>query len=504
MFSILQKPHDSVTAEDLEILQNELEKHLVDIVTRSWDLEFELESLNSGSPAPTGPSGSAASLALGKLRNTIRANNSEHPENSNDAHKNGSSNTDATVPHNGANGINSADESISSEDSCTRSVDDDINSTESGSQAAQSQLAGASSKKRSLKDDRPSKRFRQNSSNSLNLGPVSFQKRPSQSKHRSKIVPSKFRNSSDESRINKKQLHKNEAPDKLWPFVEQFCVAPTDEQIRELEEMVKALDNDKDYFKIPPLGKRDGSTKDSPSKVDSIINETSNSSTAPATSSATGSKKKNAKNRKEAVEKAPDAGLGALTQRLVSSFIESPDETSTSNGPDDSSQPNSKKKANSNIAAANSGTSAKSKSTKKNIDLSKAKNLEQRIRQELEEHDILNQQDDLPYSSEDDEILRELIASQHELLSIQNQNKEFMNRLLIRARNYSELESEREKLREANADVIAAYHKLIQARQRKRNPTKKEKDVAWRALKVQEAIFDKCDELYLTGLAKQD
>lgn len=63
-----------------------------------------------------------------------------------------------------------------------------------------------------------------------------------------------------------------------------------------------------------------------------------------------------------------------------------------------------------------------------------------------------------------------------------------------------DLQNEREKLREANADVIAAYQRLVQAKQRKRNPSKKEKDAAIKALKVQEAIFRKCDELYLSGL----
>lgn len=45
------------------------------------------------------------------------------------------------------------------------------------------------------------------------------------------ILQSKFRNSIEESRPNKKQVLRNEAPDKLWPFVEQFCAAPTQKQL---------------------------------------------------------------------------------------------------------------------------------------------------------------------------------------------------------------------------------------------------------------------------------
>lgn len=212
--------------------------------------------------------------------------------------------------------------------------------------------------------------------------------------------------------------------------------------------MVEAIDNDKDYFKVPPLGKRD-----SPSKADNGLAKSQTSK-----------------------------GLGALTQRLVSSLIEDSESLeSPANDP-------AKKKKNTKPKGG------------KTIDVNNAKSLEKRIRQELEEYDILDHQDDIPYGSEEDEILRELVACQHELFSIQRQSKDYMQRLLKKAKRHLELENEREKLREANADVISAYQKLVQARQKKRNPTKKERDAAIKSLRVQEAIFRKCDELYLSGL----
>lgn len=233
--------------------------------------------------------------------------------------------------------------------------------------------------------------------------------------------------------------------------------------------MIKNMDNDKDYFKIPALGKKE-SLKDTPTKTDNLPSKNQ--------------RKSKSRNNDE------DTSLGALTQRLVSSLIEETDDMSNDTTKSGSEAPQSAKKKNS-----------KSKGGK-NIDINNAKNLEKRIRQELEEYDILTRQDDIPYTSEEDEILRELVASQHELLAIQRQNKESMQRLLEKAKVHLELENEREKLREANADVITAYHRLIQAKQRKRNPTKKEKDSAWKALKVQEAIYEKCDKLYLSGLKR--
>lgn len=483
MFSILQKPPDTANAEDLETLQTELERRLVEIVTQKWELERELATSNSTSPdlnnpstqstgssSSTAPSTLAASNLLGgKLRNSHRINQIDQSENSADGFKSSLFGLSNNGIIGSTSGTNSNEDSISSEESLVSSL---TSSTiiapfpESGSHNQATSSAQASGTKRSHKsnNDRPSKRFRQNSSNSISSTNV-HAKRPHHSKHRTKIVPSKFRTSSDDSRQNKKQIQKNEAPDKLWPFVELFCAAPTQEQISDLEEMIKAMDDDKDYFKVPALGK-----KDSPTKTDNT----------------------NARGQRRSKSRAGDeeASLGALTQRLVSSLIEESDEHGTDNSKSGSDASQSVKKKNS-----------KSKGGK-SIDMNNAKNLEERIRQGLEEYDILNHQDDIPYTSEEDEIFRELITSQHELLTIQRQNKDSMQRLLKKAKKHLELESEREKLREASADVISAYHRLIQAKQRKRNPSKREKDAAWRALKVQEAIFKKCDDLYLSSLAR--
>lgn len=487
MFSILQKPQDTVNAEDLETLQNELERCLVSVVTQKWELERDFIALNNTSPDLNNPSTTvgatnatsqqAPNILSGKLRNSHRVNS--HVENSVENSTDCFESSLFRLGNNGTlggstSGTNSNEDSVSSEGSLVSSLTSSTIITATVPDlGSQTQTTNSNNNQSGVKrshrftNDRPSKRFRQNSS-----ATGAFTKRPPHSKHRSKIVPSKFRNSLEESRPNKKQILKNEAPDKLWPFVEQFCATPTEDQIKELDEMVKAIENDKDYFKVPALGKKESTTKEStPAKSD-----TSNSSS-----------KNQRKSKSRAAEE--ETGLGALTQRLVSSFMEESDEIG-----------NDVSKSGSEITQ----TKEKKKNSKtrnnKSIDINNAKNLERRIRQELEEYDILDQQDDIPYTSEDDEVLRELVASQHELLVVQRQNKDSMQRLLKRAKKHLELENEREKLREANADVIAAYQRLIQAKQRKRNPSKREKDAAWKALKVQDAIYKKCDELYLSSL----
>lgn len=466
MFSILLKPQDSVNAEDLETLQNEIERRLVEVVTQKWELERELLAFSSTSPDLSGPQLKAPKLEPPEITSDgFKGSLFEQQSSNNGGAKGGSS------------GSNSGEDSVSSEGSIVSNLTSSTiilaNPLEPGSQATS--VAGSTGTKRSHKNnDRPSKRFRPNGSNSFNPSTgVIFNKRPHHSKHRSKIVPSKFRNIQEESRPHKNQASKNDAPDKLWPFVEQFCATPTEEQIAELQEMIEAADNnnDKEYFRMPALGRKDPTPKDTPTKIESGK-----------------SQKKNKPRNGEEI-----SGLGALTQRLVSSLIEEAEDPAEVIGT----------KKNSDADPPTKKKNSKSKGGK-SLDMNNAKNLERRIRQELEEYDILDQQDDIPYSSEEDEILRELIASQHELFTTQCESKELMQRLLKRAKKHVELQNERVNLEEANTDVIAAYYRLIQAKQRKRNPTKKEKDAAWRSLKVHEAIFKKCDDLYLNNLSRNE
>ena len=383
MFSSLQKPQESVNAEDLEILQNEIEQRLAENVIQKWELQRELnesgEGLNCTSPDSN--------------------NHTVHPAD-------GAPRVPSTHP-----------------------------TAENTSDGFKGEFFAS------------------------NI-----------SKHRSKIVPSKFRHSCEESpRPSKDQVIKNEAPDKLWPFVEQFCATPTEEQIKELQEMIDEMDSkdSREYYKLPNVvTTKDAAVKDSTTKNDT----------------AGGKSHRDSKNKNS-----EEGSWGALTLRLVSSFFDDSDDINadlTKSPSCPSSPPRKKKKTKNN----------------KSEEVNEAKNLEKKIRQQLEEYSILSHQDNIPYTSEDDEDLRLLVGYQNELRAIREQNKYLMEKLLTRAKKHFELDKERQKLRDANADVIAAYHRLIQAKQRKRNPTKKEKDAAWKALKVYEPLFKNCDDLYMNSL----
>jgi hypothetical protein len=220
MFSILQKPQDNVNAEDLETLQNEIERRLVDVVTERWKLERELETSNNFSPdansqplpsttssndcaAKTSYSSSQPTSCLpsGKLRHSMKSSQFDSQlENASDGFK-GSIFSSTNGSDNGvsgsASGPNSNDtDSLSSEGSLTSNVTGSTIIANPADLLAQCQQPpsftnNTTGLKRGLKNstnDRPSKRFRQNSSNSLQSNST-HSRRPPNSKHRSKIVP---------------------------------------------------------------------------------------------------------------------------------------------------------------------------------------------------------------------------------------------------------------------------------------------------------------------------
>ena len=53
----------------------------------------------------------------------------------------------------------------------------------------------------------------------------------------------------------------------------------------------------------------------------------------------------------------------------------------------------------------------------------------------------------------------------------------------------------RERLSEADKEVCEAYKKIALARSKKKSPSKKEKDVAWKALKDREMILKQLESV---------
>lgn len=180
----------------------------------------------------------------------------------------------------------------------------------------------------------------------------------------------------------------------------------------------------------------------------------------------------------------PDkSSFGALTQRLVSCLIE---ENLITPGIIDS-----KSIENESIPKGSHGNG--DVNIFKSLNLGNTAQLERRIRKELEEHGILSMDDILNVShssnSDDDEILQELKRNQSELKALSTKNQAHLKRLLNLAKKEISKQELNKKLQNADNEVTEAYRRIIIAKQKKRSPTKKEKEQAWKALKERENIL---------------
>ena len=183
--------------------------------------------------------------------------------------------------------------------------------------------------------------------------------------------------------------------------------------------------------------------------------------------------------------------FGALTQRLVSCLIE---ENLLNGGSFDS-----KNSSNETFDLKTINGSPNHK-VFKSLNLGNTAQLERRIRKELEEHgiisldDILNATDDS--TGDDDEILDELKRCQHELKALASKNQSHLKKLLALAKKEMTRQEIKRKLEAADTEVIEAYRRICCAKQKKRSPTKKEREFARKALKERDLIVRQLESLY--------
>lgn len=207
-----------------------------------------------------------------------------------------------------------------------------------------------------------------------------------------------------------------------------------------------------------------------------------------------------------------ESSYGPFTQRLLQSLLETPSElgdamTSLENTEDDeatednSSRPPSPGKGNSSKgsppkAQTKNPSKTGSKKVTKALNLGNTAQLEKRIKKELEEAGLLELDDGSSLvEDEEDEILRELINTQNELKMVTQQNSSQLKLLLSKARVDMARQEIEGKLKLVDEEVIESYRKLTLLKSKKKNPTKKERDAAVKALKERDALIQQLDSL---------
>ncbi|XP_068414740.1 transcriptional adapter 3 isoform X1 [Eschrichtius robustus] len=344
--------------------------------------------------------------------------------------------------------------------------------------------------------------------------------------------------------IDVPRIPKNDAPNRFWASVEPYCADITSEEVRTLEELLKPPEDEAEHYKVetPGLERRDGEQEGSEFSLEisavngkgpctrTILHLTSwklfciavcFSSIPPlgkhysqrwaqedlleeqkdgARAAAVADKKKGLMGplteldtkdvdallkKSEAQHEQPEDGcpFGALTQRLLQALVEE----NIISPMEDSPIPDMSGKE-----SGADGASTSPRNQNKPFSVPHTKSLESRIKEELIAQGLL-ESEDRPAEDSEDEVLAELRKRQAELKALSAHNRTKKHDLLRLAKEEVSRQELRQRVRMADNEVMDAFRKIMAARQKKRTPTKKEKDQAWKTLKERESILKLLD-----------
>ncbi|KAK1161354.1 transcriptional adapter 3 [Acipenser oxyrinchus oxyrinchus] len=294
-----------------------------------------------------------------------------------------------------------------------------------------------------------------------------------------------------EEPLDAPRIPKNDAPNRFWASVEPYCADITSEEIRVLEELLKPPEDEAEYYKVPPLGKHYSMRW----AQEDLLEEQKDGARAAADRkkgmlgalSELDSKDVDFMLKKsESQHEQPEDGtpFGPLTQRLLQALVEE----NIISPMEDSPIPEVSGK---DLGADGASTSPRSQG--KAFSVPHTKSLEARIKEELVSQGLL-ESEDRPAEDSEDEVLAELHKRQAELKALSAHNRARKQELLRLGREETKRQELRQRVRVSDNEVMDAFRKIMAARQKKRTPTKKEKDQAWKALKERESILKLLDE----------
>ncbi|XP_036839325.1 transcriptional adapter 3 isoform X2 [Oncorhynchus mykiss] len=277
----------------------------------------------------------------------------------------------------------------------------------------------------------------------------------------------------------------------FWASVEPYCADITNEEIRVLEELLKPPDDEAEYYKIPALGKHYSQRWAQEDLLEeqregARANDKKKSLMGPL--SELDAKDVDALLKKsESQHDPPDDGcpFGPLTQRLLQALVEE----NIISPMEDSPIPDISGKDGGNEGA---GTSPRSQG--KAFSVPHTRSLEARIKEELMSQGLLDSEE-RPGAGGDseDEVLAELHKRQAELKALSAHNRSRKQELLRLAKEEMRKQELRQRVRVSDNEVMEGFRRIMAARQKKRTPTKKEKDQAWKALKERDSILKLLD-----------
>uniref|UniRef100_A0A069DYZ8 Putative histone acetyltransferase pcaf/saga/ada n=1 Tax=Panstrongylus megistus TaxID=65343 RepID=A0A069DYZ8_9HEMI len=261
----------------------------------------------------------------------------------------------------------------------------------------------------------------------------------------------------------KVSLPKNDIPNKFWASVEPYVGEITENNIKELENLITTCDTDLAGIKIPPLGKHYTERW----SEEELRQERQASSVTKQPK--TGGEVDAINMLKRASNMCNDMTPGPLVQRLVSALMEEPSHDSFNKLEENDNSLYLAKLPLYHTTAC----------------------FEHRIRRELEAVGLLEAND----HDEADEVLIEIKKCEEELKIVAAQNKEHLTELLAQARHEMKRQEIKRKIKSLDSELIDIYRKTNCAKLKKKQLQRKERDQAWKVLKDREMLLKSLDSL---------
>lgn len=276
---------------------------------------------------------------------------------------------------------------------------------------------------------------------------------------------------------------KVDAPNRFWAAVEPYCADLTLDDVKFLEDSIKSADNEDEYSKIPALGKHYSEKWAQEDLIEEQLEgmklsekrrgALANSSESNKSEQVSALLKKGENSMLQTEE--DTCPFGPLTQRLVSALIEE-----NIIAPMDQSVLKSGESASTRSGGSSSRTPVKAPH------VPHTRTLEARIKEELIFQGLIDEDHG---EEEDDEVLAELKKLQGELKTLVSKNKQAKQDLMKLVHEEMRRQELRHRCRMVDAEIMDNFRKISACKQKRKSPTKKEKDVAWKALREREAIY---------------
>ncbi|XP_065577394.1 transcriptional adapter 3-like isoform X2 [Artemia franciscana] len=262
---------------------------------------------------------------------------------------------------------------------------------------------------------------------------------------------------------------KQDFPNKFWASIEPYCAPITEDDLKTLDDILAMHKDDEELSaSLPPLG-RHYSIRWAEEDLQHEQKESAHLGKKGEGDVCIGSEaEKMLKKTKE--EEVPAATFGPLTQRLVGALLEENIVTSVEGGIP--------------LETASEGAVP--------LTPQQAVSFERNIRKELEELGILNA-DEPDEVQADDQIALEIRRCQGELRALSAHNVQQLRKLQRLGRNQMQMQLLKDKLKEVDNEVLEHHRRFFALRQKKKEPSKKDKEMALLAMKAREEILKQID-----------